>query len=93
MVIDQHFIPPVARLRVVKCLVAVQGQYVFVLKETEPVDEKTYRYTGKIEMWDRERFRKECKYGYAYRNYRMEDVNAARKELGLELIETAKQDA
>jgi len=74
-------------------VVAVQGQYVFVLKETEPVDEKTYRYTGKIEMWDREKFKKECEYGYPYRESRMKYVNSARKELGMEPIETAKQDA
>ena len=73
-------------------VVAVQGNYVYVLKETEPVEEKSYRYTGKIEMWDREKFREQCKDVYPYRNSRIEWVNIARKELGLGLIETASQD-
>ena len=73
-------------------VVAVQGEYVHVLKETEPADEKTYRYTGKIETWDRETFEKECKHGYPYRNSRMASVNAARKSLGLEPVEVAKKD-
>jgi hypothetical protein len=68
-------------------VVAVQGKYVFVLKETEPVDEKTHQYTGKIEMWDRETFKKQCDYGFPYRNTRLQSVNIARKELCLEPIE------
>lgn len=67
-------------------VVAVQGQYVFALKETEPADERTYRYTGKVEIWDREQFKKECKFGYPYRNSRMDCVNIARKKLGLEPV-------
>ena len=71
-------------------VVAIQGQYVFVLKETEPAGENSYRYTGKIEMWDRDRFRNECRFAYPYRKSRMEIVNAARKELGL--VGIVKQD-
>ena len=74
-------------------VVAVKGQYVFVLKETEPSGENSYRYTGKIEMWDRDQFREKSKYAYPYRNSRIEWVNIARKELGLEPIESASQDA
>lgn len=68
-------------------VVAVQDEHVFVMKDTEPVDDRTYRYTGKIEKWNRERFEKECKFGYPYRNSRMKCVNIARKEMGLEPIE------
>ena len=68
-------------------VVAVQGQYVFVLKETEPAGENSYRYTGKIEMWDRETFKRNSRFAHAWRNCRMECVNPARKELGLAPVE------
>lgn len=67
-------------------VVAVQGQHVYVLKETEPAGERHYRYTGKIEMWDQEQFRKECRHGYLYRNSRIEWVNIAREKMGLQPI-------
>lgn len=67
-------------------VVAVQGDHVFVLEETEPVDDRTYRYTGKIEMWDREQFKNKCKFGYPYRGTRIECVNIARRKLGLEPV-------
>ena len=68
-------------------VVAVQGQYVFVLRETEPAGENSYRYTGKIEMWDRETFKRNCRFARVSRNIRMEFVNPARKELGFDPVE------